>query len=562
MQCLDHTHFGAWSTARNNQRQHRKVVDLVITESIKCGSRHHNGTSHIAADTIHALWQDADLNGNRLGGFGVVTSKHMHRNTSFVALAHCRGRFRAWGVIETDQATESQVLLNKVAASVLANRDAGVNLAAGQGEHTQAKSCKHFHVADDFLAELVRHLDLSSLACRGVGIEVTSANTNDSLDGTLGEGKVLSGRVVLHNDTHALDIAIKGILGHFGPLGVVSGRKGNSIPAKAARKHLDGDLGGIAARVPSAILLVNGCQVGKGSHSEEILKTRLAVGEQIGWLGDLAVSGAGFGFLLSLGLEADLVRHPGVEANVSLGRVEGLRAGLHCVCTQTRDPSSTSNHFALCERSSLVAANIRHSTQRLKTLEVADNNVALDHALRTSSHGDGKNNDERCRDHGETRGDCVDNDLLARVELVRAQNDNSTDDSNAKKKHSKLAKLALKRGADIDAKEPANDIAKCQSIGFEVTVGSSFAVGLSLHGADAGIFFVESRGNGADLGAGSRGEDNALGAALGAGRAAVGHVQPVAGAGAVVEHAVLGLADGERFTRQQSFVGLEVLGLN
>jgi hypothetical protein len=93
-------------------------------------------------------------------------------------------------------------------------------------------------------------------------------------------------------------------------------------------------------------------------------------------------------------------------------------------------------------------------------------------------------------------------------------------------------------------------------------MGAGLAVGLALDGADAAFLLVEGRGDGADLGEGACSKDNALGAALGDGRAAVGDIEPVTGAGVVVENRSLALADRQGFTGEQSFVGLEVLRLN
>jgi hypothetical protein len=80
-------------------------------------------------------------------------------------------------------------------------------------------------------------------------------------------------------------------------------------------------------------------------------------------------------------------------------------------------------------------------------------------------------------------------------------------------------------------------------------------------GADPRVLLPQGGGDGADLGGGAGSEDDALGAALGDGRAAVGDVEPVARSRGRVKDVVLGLPNGQALAREQGLVRLEVLGL-
>lgn len=251
-----------------------------------------------------------------------------------------------------------------------------------------------------------------------------------------------------------------------------------------------------------------------------------------------------------------------MEPDLASSRVGGLVGVLDRVRAQTRNPGASSNHLALREGAGLVAANIRHGAQCLERLEVAHNHIAPHHPLRPSRHGDGQHNDQAGGDHGQSRGNSVDDDLAPRVELVRAQNHDGKDDSDGKQQDSQLAQLLLQRRADADAQEPADKVAQRQRIRLHVPRRMSPAVRPALDWSHAGILCPQSRGNGADLGGRARREDDALRPALGDRRAAVRHVEPVSGPGVLGEQgAVLRLADGQALAREQRLVRLEVPGL-
>lgn len=185
----------------------------------------------------------------------------MHGDAGFVALADRGSGLGARRVIQPNQTTKCEILLDCRPLLVAVLGDLQVDLAAGKGKDTQAKPGKHFHVARDLLAKLVRHRK-GGFALAVLAVVVPRAHGNNLLDGALGEGELLSRRVALHHDAHALDVAVKGIFGHLGPLGLVALGEGQSVPREAAGEDLDGDLGRVAASVPLAFFLEHGGQVG------------------------------------------------------------------------------------------------------------------------------------------------------------------------------------------------------------------------------------------------------------------------------------------------------------
>lgn len=64
---------------------------------------------------------------------------------------------------------------------------------------------------------------------------------------------------------------------------------------------------------------------------------------------------------------------------------------------------------------------------------------------------------------------------------------------------------------------------------------TGFALVVALYGPDFGVFLVEGRGDGADFGKGSSCENDSLGAAFCDGRAGIGDIETVSGAGGVVK---------------------------
>ncbi|GJD04130.1 hypothetical protein ColKHC_12955 [Colletotrichum higginsianum] len=224
-------------------------------------------------------------------------------------------------------------------------------------------------------------------------------------------------------------------------------------------------------------------------------------------------------------------------------------------------PGAAGEHLALRQRARLVGADVGDGAEGLERLEVAHDDVAAHHALRAGGHGDGQHDDEAGRDHGQARGDGVDDDLLRGLEPVGAQHDDGADDGDAEQQHRQLGELLLQRRADVDAQEAPDGVGEGERVGLEVAVRLRPAVGLALDLAHAGVLLAQRRRDGADLGVDARREDDALGPALGHRRRAVGHVEPVARARGVREHAALVLAHGEGFARQQRLVRLEVDGL-
>ena len=111
-------------------------------------------------------------------------------------------------------------------------------------------------------------------------------------------------------------------------------------------------------------------------------------------------------------------------------------------------PGLFDNHSTLCKSTSLIRADIyeqvkrltwpwgietptRNRAQSLETFQVADNDMTLNHALRSSCHGDGQHDDKGGWDHGETRGDGVDDDFLFGVKFVGAKDNDGADNCGA-----------------------------------------------------------------------------------------------------------------------------------
>lgn len=235
---------------------------MVVGQAIELTGSHNHCLGHIATDPLHPLGQDTNLDRDRLRGLGMVASQHMHGDAGFVALAD-RGRgLGARRVVQPNQTAKCEILLDCRPLLVVAVLgDLQVDLAAGQGKYAQAKPSKHFHVARDQLAKLVRHRKVG-FALAAVPAVVPRARSNDLLDGALGESELLSRRVAPHHDAHALDVAVEGIFGHLGPLGPVALGEGQSVPREAAGEDLDGDLGRVAAGMPLAFFLEHGGQAG------------------------------------------------------------------------------------------------------------------------------------------------------------------------------------------------------------------------------------------------------------------------------------------------------------
>jgi len=92
VESINHADLGVWRATSNNQRQNGKLVDFVLAQSIELSSSHNHGARDVGTDPVHVLGKNADLNGDGLGGLGMIASKHVHRDASFMANANGTGR--------------------------------------------------------------------------------------------------------------------------------------------------------------------------------------------------------------------------------------------------------------------------------------------------------------------------------------------------------------------------------------------------------------------------------------------------------------------------------------
>ncbi|CAF3572987.1 unnamed protein product [Fusarium graminearum] len=535
---FNHADLGLRSTSGNDKREERKLVDFIVGKTIKGGSSHNHGVDSVLGNHVHASGQDTDLNSNSLGGLGVVTGKHVHRDTSLVTGADSRGRLETRRIVKTNETTEDEITLNSGSVNLVTLLHVDVVGLGSKSKDTETHTSKRLHVAENLLTELISDGDLL-LAILGA---VSSTGTNDTLDSTLGVGKELAGSVVLHNDRHALDIRVERKLGNLTVLvgGIVAGEL-ETVPVETRSKDLDSNLGRVTTGVPLASLFVDSGKVGKRSNFEELGQGVLALGEKL-------IGGRNNTALITTSLERKLMRLLARPAELTNGRVVGLGSVLNKVGSLSRSPGTTGNHLTLGKSTGLVGANIGNSTKGLEGLEVSNNNVTLNHALGTGSHGDGQDDDQTGRNHRQTSGDGIDNNLLGGIELVGGKDDNSTDDSSTKEVDCQSGQLLLERCADIYTEETTNSIGKSKSVGFEVSVRLGRTIRLTLHGTDLAVLLSESSSDSTNLGGCSSSKDNTLGATLGNSRGAVGDVDTVTRPAVVVENLILVLSNGKRLT--------------
>ena len=131
-------------------------------------------------------------------------------------------------------------------------------------------------------------------------------------------------------------------------------------------------------------------------------------------------------------------------------------------------------------RTSLVRADIRHCAECLKRLEVSHNYVSLNHALRSGSHSNGKNHDQRRRDHTESGSDSIDDNFLLVGKVVRSQHDDRTHYRNAEQQHRETRELLLQWCTNIDSEEAADRISGCETPGLSVSMRTGFSLVVAL----------------------------------------------------------------------------------
>lgn len=80
------------------------------------------------------------------------------------------------------------------------------------------------------------------------------------------------------------------------------------------------------------------------------------------------------------------------------------------------------------------------------------------------------------RDHGETGGDGIEDDLLVGLPVVRGEAEQSEDSGDAEEGNGEPREGALKGSADVRAEEGANDVPHGESPSGDVSVPWSLAI--------------------------------------------------------------------------------------
>lgn len=199
-----------------------------------------------------------------------------------------------------------------------------------------------------------------------------------------------------------------------------------------------------------------------------------------------------------------------------------------------------------------------NGAQGLETLQISDNDVPVDHALRPGRHRDRKHDNQRRRNHRHTSRDGVDDDLLLRAELVRGQHDNGAHDGDEEQDESKPRELSLKRGTNSEAEEAGKGVPHREEGGDAVAANVGGAVLLSLDGSPAGLLPSERGGNLADLGKHAGSKHDAAGSSLCHGGRAIRNVEAVTGSRVILVGRLGLLANRERLSSKQRLIGLKV----
>ena len=154
----------------------------------------------------------------------------------------------------------------------------------------------------------------------------------------------------------------------------------------------------------------------------------------------------------------------------------------------------------LSQSSGLVRANIRHSSKRLKRVHLSYNDIPLRHNLGSDGHGDGKHDDQRCRNHTETGRDSIDDDFIGSREGVCCFNYDGTDQSDDEEKNGQFGQFACKRSADIDSHKSSDSIGTGERPSLDVAVRLDFAILRDMRLATFRVSVAEGSSNRTNLG--------------------------------------------------------------
>lgn len=188
--------------------------------------------------------------------------------------------------------------------------------------------------------------------------------------------------------------------------------------------------------------------------------------------------------------------------------------------------------------------------------------MPLNHALGAGSHRNGKNNNERRRNHRHTGPDGVNDNLLLRREVIGSQHDDGADDGNEEQDEGKLRELPLERRANSETEEASKGIPRSEQVGNTITTNVSGPVFLPFNRSTARFLSSKRSGNLPDLSKHAGSEDDATRPTLGHGRRAISDIETVTRACIFVESQLGIFADRKRLSSKQCFIGLKVESLD
>ncbi|TLS28199.1 hypothetical protein PpBr36_00031 [Pyricularia pennisetigena] len=469
---------------------------------------------------------------------------------TLVELLDRRRRLGTGRVVDANEALEDELVFKVLAVEALVVVDLADVALAGQRQDAQTELGQDLEVGSDVLLvllgerdDVVSHLDLV-------------AGRNDALRGALGEEARLAGFRVLEDDRHLLDVRVEGELGDLVPALALS-REAETVPVEAGGEDLDGDLGRVAAGMPLAFLgLVHRREVGQRGEVEVVSQQWRVQDPLLGLVvGDQRTLGVG-------AAEVDLAGLLRAVADLADGGVERLAGLADRVGAVSGNPSLADNHVTLRQSAGLVRADVGDAAEGFEGLELAHNDMALNHPFGTGGHGDSQDDDERGRKHGNTGRHGVDDNFLRGVELVGTKDDDGANDGGAEEDDGQLCQLALQRSSDVHTQETTNGVSDGQGPGLHVPANTSRAVLLALDRPALRVFAAEGRSDLANLGVHASREDDAPRTTFGDGRRAVSHVEAISRSRVVVVGLSGFFTDRERLAGQERLVGLKVDSLN
>ena len=204
-----------------------------------------------------------------------------------------------------------------------------------------------------------------------------------------------------------------------------------------------------------------------------------------------------------------------------------------------------------------------NTAESLQAGQLPDNNIAINHGLRTSSHGNRQDKNQRHRQRTDGHGHSIDDHITPSAKLVRREHNNSANDSDAKDVQKQPRQLSLQRSSDSDTEEGTNDAHDDLEAEDDVGPESNLPLGVLVRVDPASRRrLAEGSGDETDLSTHTRSENNTASATLGDDSRAESDVDAVTRTSVIVKGHLGILPDRQRFTSEQGLVGLEVDGLD